>query len=61
MTGKVKCSVDNCSFWDNNICTAEEIKVGKNFMGGNDMDAGMLGKDSDNSSQTKCVTFRPKK
>lgn len=57
---EVKCTVNNCHYWENNICKAEEIQVAKNFLGNNDMEAGMMGKDSDTSSQTKCVTFIPK-
>ena len=56
----IKCGVNNCQYWENNICTAEQIEVAKNFLENNDMEAGMMGKGSDNSSQTKCVTFKSK-
>ncbi|MFW6238294.1 MAG: DUF1540 domain-containing protein [Halanaerobiales bacterium] len=59
MTEKVKCSVDNCHFYENDLCTAGEIEVAKNFLGKNDMEAGKMGEKSDMSAQTKCVTFKP--
>ena len=59
MTEKVRCAVDNCKFYENKLCSADEIEVAKNFLGKNDMEAGQMGKKSDKSGQTKCVTFKP--
>jgi hypothetical protein len=64
MTNKVKCSVANCHYWESNLCTAKEIEVAKNanVAGGYDMEAATMdntGHSSD-SSETKCVTFKPK-
>ncbi len=56
---RIKCSVDNCTFWKNNICTANAIEVAKNFGDGIDMEAAALGQNSGSSSQTKCITFKP--
>lgn len=65
MTRQIKCSVDNCAYWDSNICTANEIEVAKNasVAGGYDMEAATMNNTghSSNSSETKCVTFKPKK
>lgn len=57
---RIKCTVDNCAYWDSDFCGADKIEVAKNFMGGNDTEAGMLGKNSGDSAQTQCVTFKPK-
>ena len=58
----IKCSVDNCAYWDtNNICGAEQIEVSKNFFGNDDMEAGSLGANPSMSNQTKCTTFKPGK
>ncbi|WP_041605768.1 DUF1540 domain-containing protein [Halothermothrix orenii] len=55
----VKCSVDNCRYNNDLECEADTIQVAKNFLGENDMEVGMMGKDSSDSAQTKCVTFKP--
>lgn len=59
---QIKCSVDNCAYWDaGNLCGADTIEVGKNFFGNDDMEAGALGADPSMSNQTKCITFKPAK
>ncbi|MCG8515681.1 MAG: DUF1540 domain-containing protein [Halanaerobiales bacterium] len=56
---KIKCSVDNCQFYGSgNICKANAIEVAKNFKSGHDLEAGVLGKGSTSSNETKCVTFK---
>ena len=60
----VKCEVDNCMYFKNNICTADQIEVSKNITGGVDIEAGVMGNkkvNSNTSDQTKCVTFKPNK
>lgn len=59
---EIKCTVDNCYYWDSgNICAAETIEVAKNFFGDDKMEAGAFGADPSMSNQTKCVTFKPAK
>lgn len=59
---KIKCSVNNCFYWDKgNICGADAIEVAKNFAGSFDIEAGTIGEETGNSNETKCVTFKPKK
>lgn len=59
---EIKCSVDNCAYWDTgNICDAEAIEVSKNFFGDDKMEAGALGANPSMSNQTKCVTFKTTK
>ncbi|MFW6269571.1 MAG: DUF1540 domain-containing protein [Bacillota bacterium] len=60
---EVKCSVDNCEYWSNEKCTAEQIEVAPNAVtaGKMDIEAGSINQNSDNSAETKCVTFRPNK
>ncbi len=60
MAPEVKCTVDECHYWQDNICTAEKIEVAKNFMGESNIEAGIIGKKSKNSAQTMCNTFKPK-
>ncbi|MGB4493124.1 MAG: DUF1540 domain-containing protein [Halanaerobiales bacterium] len=59
---KIKCTVDNCYYWDSgDICAAEAIEVAKNFFGDDKMETGSFGAEPSMSNQTKCVTFRPAK
>ena len=38
---EIKCTVDNCYYWDSgNICAADAIEVAKNFFGDDKMEAG---------------------
>ena len=65
---KIKCSVDNCVYYDNNMCTAKKIEVDKNIKtsGGYEMEAATETAIFDNtgitknSNETKCKTFKPK-
>jgi len=58
----IKCTVDNCHYWDTgNICVAEAIEVAKNFFGDDKMEAGSFDAEPSMSNQTKCVTFKPAK
>lgn len=58
---EVKCSVNTCNYWQKNKCIAEQIEVAPNADPERkmDMEAGSFQKQSDNSAETKCVTFRP--
>jgi len=59
---EIKCTVDNCYYWDSgNICAADAIEIAKNFFGDDKMEAGYLGAEPAKSNQTKCVTFKPAK
>lgn len=50
MPNKVKCSVSNCNYWENEDCKATAIEV--NVDGGGAM--------SKSEADTKCHTFAPK-
>lgn len=57
---KIKCSVDNCAYWNSgNICGADGIEVSRNFFGDDKMEAASFGADPSMSNQTKCITFKP--
>ncbi|NLM96625.1 MAG: DUF1540 domain-containing protein [Halanaerobiaceae bacterium] len=57
---KIKCTVDNCAYWDSgNICIADGIEVSRNFFGDDRMEAAAFGADPIMSNQTRCVTFKP--
>ena len=60
MAPEVKCTVDSCHYWKDNICTAETIEVAKNFMDESNMETGIIGEKSNVSAQTMCNTFKPK-
>lgn len=45
---QVKCSVDNCHYWENHYCTASALEV--NAMGDGE---------AETSEGTVCTTFRP--
>ncbi len=64
---RIKCSVENCVYWLDNICKAESIRVATIPMspskaGRGDMEVGSLTEQdkADYSSETQCVTFRPR-
>lgn len=62
---KIGCTVQNCKYWQNNLCTAEEIQVNlnENTGYGADMEIGTITsrKNSANRSpETQCTTFIPK-
>lgn len=63
---RIKCSVENCIYWHDNICQAESIHVATipkspSQAGRGDMEVGsLIAQDkADYSSETQCVTFRP--
>ncbi|NLK08938.1 MAG: DUF1540 domain-containing protein [Firmicutes bacterium] len=64
---RIKCSVENCAYWDDNTCTAESIQVAtiprsSKQAGRGDMEVGSLVEQdkADYSDETQCVTFKPK-
>ena len=64
---KIKCSVDNCVYWSDNLCTADSIQVSTvqaspSRAGRGDMEFGSLTEQdkADYSAETQCVTFRAK-
>ncbi|AZR73756.1 hypothetical protein BBF96_10390 [Anoxybacter fermentans] len=60
---KIGCSVQNCKYWQNDICTADEIQVNLNERYNNTyMEIGVLaGQNAANTSQeTQCSTFIPR-
>ncbi len=64
---RIKCSVENCVYWSDNLCRAEAIQVATvprspSRAGRGDMEFGSLTEQdkADDSSETQCVTFRPK-
>ncbi|MFW6281914.1 MAG: DUF1540 domain-containing protein [bacterium] len=64
ITKKIKCTVDTCQYYKNNVCTADHIEVAKNVMyGGVDMETGIMNNQNKttSSNETKCITYKPKK
>ncbi|NLY52299.1 MAG: DUF1540 domain-containing protein [Firmicutes bacterium] len=64
---RIKCSVENCVYWSDNICRADSIQVATvqvspSRAGRGDMEVGSRTEQdkADYSSETQCVTFRPK-
>ncbi len=64
----VKCSVENCTFWKSNKCTAAAIEVATVQLspakaGRGDMEVGSLTEQdkADQSAETMCVTFKERK
>ncbi len=62
---KIGCTVQNCKYWQNDLCTADEIQVNLNQKVGvgTDMEIGTIGgaNNSANSSpETQCTTFIPR-
>ncbi|NLA58340.1 MAG: DUF1540 domain-containing protein [Firmicutes bacterium] len=64
---RIKCSVENCVYWSDNVCRAESIQVATvqtspRRAGRGDMEFGSLTEQdkADYSSETQCVTFRPR-
>ncbi len=61
---KISCGVDTCQYWgQGNKCQAEKIMVATDAAAsgtGVRMEAGKQSTAADNSSNTKCETFRPK-
>lgn len=46
---QIKCTVDNCHYWESNKCTADKIEVSKNISPGkNNMEAGRIGRFEEN-------------
>ena len=65
---RIKCSVENCTYWEDNVCKADSIRVATlprspSQAGRGDMEIGSLVDQdkADYSSETQCVTFKPKK
>jgi len=59
----IKCSVDECEYWADNLCRADEIEVASVFTRQDDpdlelSDLGGMGA-SRSSEDTMCRTFRP--
>ncbi|MBO8169856.1 MAG: DUF1540 domain-containing protein [Thermoanaerobacteraceae bacterium] len=50
MPDKIKCTVSNCAYWENQMCKASAIEV--------NVDSGDTEAQSD--SQTQCHTFKMK-
>ncbi len=64
---RIKCSVENCVYWLDNLCKARSIHVATipispSRAGRGDMEIGSLIEQdkADYSSETQCVTFRRK-
>ncbi len=64
---RIKCSVENCTYWQDNICQAKSIRVATlpispSRAGRGDMEIGSLTEQdkADYSSETQCVTFKPR-
>ena len=60
---KIGCTVQECKYWDNDLCTAEEIQVNRNERYSNrDMEIGSIGEvnNTNSSHNTQCTTFIPR-
>lgn len=65
---QVKCTVSNCVFWKNDFCNASEIEVAVNrpstlpgkLVKEEVGEVGVLERHAQNTTDTCCVTFRPK-
>lgn len=63
----IRCTVRNCHYWDDDVCTADKINVATDqdmsVAEGAMMEIGEIGEETKKartSPQTQCVTFRPK-
>jgi hypothetical protein len=61
---EIKCTVNECFFWKNDLCQAQAIEVAPmNRLRSRSLDAGTIGGSPraavSNSEETQCVTFRP--
>lgn len=61
---KIGCSVQNCKYWQNDLCTADEIMVNVNERSDRaDMEIGSIGGETTmahTSPETQCTTFVPR-
>ena len=62
---KIGCTVQNCKYWKNDLCTADEIMVNLNERyESTDMEIGEMGGHQRNnahtSPETQCTTFIPR-
>ncbi|MCK4259275.1 MAG: DUF1540 domain-containing protein [Halanaerobiales bacterium] len=60
---KIGCSVQNCKYWANDLCTAKEVQVNLNQNYSNtDMEIGTIGSqmNANSSPETQCTTFVPR-
>ncbi|NLJ85617.1 MAG: DUF1540 domain-containing protein [Firmicutes bacterium] len=64
---RIQCSVENCVYWQDNVCRAESIRIATipispSRAGRGDMEIGSLVEQdkADYSAETQCVTFRPR-
>lgn len=60
---KIGCTVQNCKYWQNDLCTADAIMVNMNERhDGTDMEIGSLSshEHAHTSPDTQCTTFVPR-
>lgn len=60
---KIGCTVQDCKYWKNDLCTADEIMVNMNErFESTDMEIGSMGRQNHahTSPETQCTTFVPR-
>ncbi|MGM0410528.1 MAG: DUF1540 domain-containing protein [Bacillota bacterium] len=65
---EIKCTVENCLYYKNKVCTADKIEIAQNIKtgGGYEMEAATESAIFDNTgmtknpNETKCNTFKAK-